>query len=534
MGVVYEAEQVSLGRRVALKVLPGRVAGDRRALERFRREAKAAARLHHTNIVPVFEVGRDGEVAYYAMQFIQGQGLDEVIDELARLARPGRDPGGAGSPGRPGRRRPAGPRSAGCGVAPERPARDPGARAVRRRPALRPATERLDRDAKAAPSSTVGGPGSRASARTTPRRARPCCPAAAMSRRPISRHVGPPSSGAWPRSAARRRRGWPTPMPAASSTATSSRATSCSTTGGVVWITDFGLAKAEDDGLTLTGDILGTLRYMAPERFRGEGDARADIYALGLTLYELLTLRPGFDSSDRLKLIEQIKSEEPRKPRSVDARIPRDLETIVLKAIEKDPSAAVPVGRGDGRGLCGGSSPTSRSRARPASGRWSTRLWNGAGGGRPCRCSPRRCSAMVPDRGDGRLDQVAIRADRERGRRARRPNARAKAEREGSDRAAETGRPRGRRSHGRISITRRCTWPSRRGGNPWLAAHARTARQLAPRGESPDRRGWEWFYLNSLPYQNLRTCAEWEQRPGRVPWRGTSPASDSPRAPPTA
>ena len=58
---------------------------------------------------------------------------------------------------------------------------------------------------------------------------------------------------------------------------------------------------------------------MAPERFRGEGDARADIYALGLTLYELLTLRPAFDSPDRLQLIEQIKTEEPRRPRSLDA-----------------------------------------------------------------------------------------------------------------------------------------------------------------------------------------------------------------------
>ena len=110
-------------------------------------------------------------------------------------------------------------------------------------------------------------------------------------------------------------------------------------TEGVVWIADFGLAKGDDEGLTQTGDILGTLRYMAPERFRGEGDARADVYALGLTLYELLTLRPGFDSSDRLKLIEQIKTEEPPRPRSIDARIPRDLETIVLKAIEKDPKA---------------------------------------------------------------------------------------------------------------------------------------------------------------------------------------------------
>jgi WD40 repeat protein/Flp pilus assembly protein TadD len=106
---------------------------------------------------------------------------------------------------------------------------------------------------------------------------------------------------------------------------------------GVVWITDFGLAKAENDGLTRTGDILGTLRYMAPERFRGEGDSRADVYALGLTLYEMLTLRPAFDAHDRLKLIEQIKTEEPRHPRTLDPRIPRDLETIILKAIDKDP-----------------------------------------------------------------------------------------------------------------------------------------------------------------------------------------------------
>ena len=107
----------------------------------------------------------------------------------------------------------------------------------------------------------------------------------------------------------------------------------------MVWITDFGLAKGDDEGLSHTGDILGTIRYMAPERFRGEGDARADVYALGLTLYELITLRPGFAASDRLELIERIKTEEPHRPRSIDGRIPRDLETIVLKAIEKDPKA---------------------------------------------------------------------------------------------------------------------------------------------------------------------------------------------------
>ena len=85
MGVVYEAEQISLGRRVALKVLPRQVSSDRMVQERFRREARAAARLHHTNIVPVFEVGQDRDVRFYAMQFIQGQGLDLVITELRRL-----------------------------------------------------------------------------------------------------------------------------------------------------------------------------------------------------------------------------------------------------------------------------------------------------------------------------------------------------------------------------------------------------------------------------------------------------------------
>ena len=348
MGVVYEAEQVSLGRRVALKVLPGQVAGDRLALERFRREAKAAARLHHTNIVPVFEVGRDGEVAYYAMQFIQGQGLDQVIDELARLRDPGRKPGVAARP-----RADRGRRGARCGgararpdrgVAPERPVRDRGGGAVQR------ASCRPPRPARPRPS---GSPGTRPTPRTSssripsrpgpgrppPRDPRPCCRAAVRSRRPqLSGR-----RARFFRSVAQIGRQAAQGLAYAHASGIVHRDIKPSNLlldhAGVVWIADFGLAKGEDEGLTHTGDILGTLRYMAPERFRGEGDARADVYALGLTLYELLTLRPGFDSSDRLRLIEQIKTEEPPRPRSVDARIPRDLETIVLKAIEKDPKA---------------------------------------------------------------------------------------------------------------------------------------------------------------------------------------------------
>src|SRR5262249_32118187 len=108
---------------------------------------------------------------------------------------------------------------------------------------------------------------------------------------------------------------------------------------GTAWITDFGLAKPAGGGdLTATGDIIGTLRYMAPERFEGRSDGRSDVYALGVTLYELLTLRPAFAAGDRLKLIEQLTRSSPVRPRLIDPRIPRDLETVVLKAAARDPA----------------------------------------------------------------------------------------------------------------------------------------------------------------------------------------------------
>src|SRR5262249_37797917 len=108
---------------------------------------------------------------------------------------------------------------------------------------------------------------------------------------------------------------------------------------GAVWITDFGLAKAEgSDDLTHTGDIVGTLRYMAPERFEGRCDRRSEVYGVGVTLYELLTLRPAFEATDRPRLIERVLHEDPPRLRKLDPRIPRDLETIVLKAMAKDPA----------------------------------------------------------------------------------------------------------------------------------------------------------------------------------------------------
>ncbi|WP_210420218.1 serine/threonine-protein kinase [Aquisphaera giovannonii] len=353
MGIVYEAEQVSLGRRVALKVLPSHVVGDRRALQRFRREAKAAAGLHHTNIVPVYEVGQKGDVAFYAMQFIQGQGLDQVIRELKRLRHPagttggeaprGMHRGGAatenGSPAPAHASREGGRvrRAAACLLTGRLAAggsgttlRESAADGLATTEPIGPGRSRID-----GPPDTIGdapeGGGVPDATTSAVLPGGPAVPEADASRSRLPYYASVAQIG---RQAAQG-------LAHAHARGVVHRDIKPSNllldTAGVVWITDFGLAKAGDDGLTATGDVLGTLRYLAPERFRGGGDARADVYALGLTLYELLTLRPAFSSADRLSLIDLIKAEEPARPRAIDGRIPRDLETIVLKATAKDP-----------------------------------------------------------------------------------------------------------------------------------------------------------------------------------------------------
>ncbi len=374
MGVVYEAEQVSLGRRVALKILPGVVAKDRKALERFRREARAAARLHHTNIVPVFEVGQDGEVVFYAMQFIQGQGLDVVIDELGRQ----RQKSGHGSAAAVV----VGANEEGLALLGARPAEGTGG--VSKSLASLPVGDRTEalvasmrarqvsRMARSLVTGTFaaevidparpgssngaaapdvgGGPPAGLSARSSTGSESSISSASSSAMLPGGTQVSTVESSGrrlpFFRSVAQIGRQAAQGLAYAHARGIIHRDVKPSNllldSAGVVWIADFGLAKADDDGLTATGDILGTIRYMAPERFRGEGDVRADVYALGLTLYELLTLRPGFESCDRMQMIERIKTEEPVRPRAVDSRIPRDLDTIVLKAIDKDPIRRYP------------------------------------------------------------------------------------------------------------------------------------------------------------------------------------------------
>ncbi len=106
-----------------------------------------------------------------------------------------------------------------------------------------------------------------------------------------------------------------------------------------MWVTDFGVAKlVEEANLTQSGDLVGTLKYMPPERFAGQSDGRGDVYSLGVTLYELLTLRSAFPDTTPHHLIHLITHDSPPPPRQLNPAIPRDLETIVLKATARFPT----------------------------------------------------------------------------------------------------------------------------------------------------------------------------------------------------
>ena len=251
MGVVYEAEQVSLGRRVALKVLPGDVAADRMALARFQREAKAAARLHHTNIVPVYEVGSDGEAAYYAMQYIEGQGLDKVIDDLARLSGPGREPvpGGIAETLLSGRLATEG----------ELPSRDRQLAAVTEpESAVVHGSGNPERRFR-----SFGCPAGRAGPGRGPDGFGRALGGGQVSTVPLAGRRAPHF-----RSVAQIGRQVAQGLAYAHASGIVHRDIKPSNLlldrAGIVWIADFGLAKGVDEGLTRTGDIMGTLRYLCP------------------------------------------------------------------------------------------------------------------------------------------------------------------------------------------------------------------------------------------------------------------------------
>lgn len=292
MGVVYEAQQISLGRRVALKVLPFAAMLDPRQLTRFKNEAQAAATLDHPNIVSVYAIGCDRSVHYFAMQYVAGQTLAEVIRDLRQ-----RD-GLADADDRD---------SATISYVltgepePKTPAAEP-------HPA--PASAPTVRAPQAA-ISTQRATDSKAYFQNIARLGIQAAEALdhAHQHGILHRDVKPGNL-----------------MLDAT---------------GKLWVTDFGLARMLGDaGMTMTGDLVGTLRYMSPEQALAKRvvvDHRSDIYSLGVTLYELLTLRPAFASDDRQELLRAIAFDEPAPPRTWNRAIPAELETIVLKAMAKDP-----------------------------------------------------------------------------------------------------------------------------------------------------------------------------------------------------
>lgn len=283
MGVVYEAEQLSLKRRVAVKVLPARL-NEGAALERFRRESRVAGRLHHTNVVPVFEVGHEGDVWFYVMQLIPGHSLDRVI---ARSRGAGR---AKDSDPRDTRTYPRGPGPTDSTLHPNTPVGAAQSRA--------PSTAS---DTVAVALSELG---SQEVARIGLQVAEAV--AYAHARGVLHRDIKPSNL--------------------------------LLDDSGTVWVTDFGLAKSENENLTGPGAVVGTLRYMAPERFGGACDPRADVYGLGCTLYELLALRPAFDAAGTAEVVRQVLEGAPPLLRTRNAAVPRDLETIIHKAMDRDPA----------------------------------------------------------------------------------------------------------------------------------------------------------------------------------------------------
>jgi serine/threonine protein kinase len=346
MGIVYEAFQESLGRHVAVKVLPRQSLLDPKQLQRFHREAQTAARLHHTNIVPLFGVGEQEGFHYIVMQLIRGVSLDAVLAKLQQL----RVRGAGGPSGRDPAAPPAGTEFTGEALRLARvlvegkfwqsgefafssdngvksgPASEEPAAAARESPAsvATAATEHCEGDRE---TEVSGTPRAAADASSpAPARLEPCRFKAAYWRSVavIGMQVADALHYAHAHHTLHR---------------DIKPANLLLDSQGVVWITDFGLAKAMDqDQASQTVALAGTLRYMAPEQFSGRFDTRSDLYSLGLTLYELLTLRPAFADASRSGLIRKINQFEPARPRKLDPAIPRDLETVVLKAIAREPT----------------------------------------------------------------------------------------------------------------------------------------------------------------------------------------------------
>jgi eukaryotic-like serine/threonine-protein kinase len=303
MGIVVEGIQESLGRRVAVKLLPMRFGRDVQWRQRFRREARLAASLRHSNIVPVYRFGEYENFCYYVMPFIVGMGLDWVIERLkeppgwidanqieqARMGVPTGDAIAASS--------------GNSALAPVRPPETDGG-PLPEDPLPGPAEE-----VSGGEELVVGAGLRRLRAGSWKKIAKMGAQAAAALRYAhgrglLHRDIKP--------------------------------ANLLLDTSGTVWVTDFGLAQRIEQ-IAETPSIAGTLRYMPPEQLEGHADERSDIYSLGVTLYELVTLRPAFEGDSRAELRRQIRSGCIRPLGECSGGIPDRLAEIISKAVATDP-----------------------------------------------------------------------------------------------------------------------------------------------------------------------------------------------------
>jgi serine/threonine protein kinase/WD40 repeat protein len=359
MGLVYEAEHETLRHRVALKVMLPRFRNDPEYLRRFLAEARAAAGLHHTNIVPVFDFGQ-GDVCYYAMQFIDGVDLLAVLDDVRRIHRSDEKTRELES----------------SGVAPTEAAGEPAFAVTRSLITGRYANTPGQNGSSTAMHDVEPAPAMTGDDALSFDQGSGCTDPAVDTLTPgigeidsvvtsdpgSATFVGK-SKKVYFREVARLMAQAAAALEHAHGKGVLHRDIKPQNllldASGNLWVTDFGLVKfiegidvARDAAVGMPEDlhlerftglrtaqsrVAGTLRYMGPERFDGTSDERSDVFSLGATLYEMLTLVPAFPAENKRNLVRQILHEQPKPPRSIDHHIPRDLEAIALKALAKDP-----------------------------------------------------------------------------------------------------------------------------------------------------------------------------------------------------
>ncbi len=288
MGIVYLAEDPALGRQIALKVLPYTplTAGDPEYAARFEREARATAQLSHPNLVAVHAVGETPGCRYIAMEFVAGCSLEDLFQRE--------------------------------GMSPERAVRLVWQAALGLAHAHQQGV--VHRDIKPANIMVESVPYSGSEMRLS-RRERVALEQAARRQR----------AGIAPAGTGKPGRGG---------------AGGASLLEDVARVTDFGLAVSQQSQrLTVEGAILGTPVYMSPEQTlgrSGEATPQTDVYGLGATLYELITGGPPFQSPEIAALFVMIQDLEPTPPRRLNPRIDRDLQIVVLKCLDKEPSRRYP------------------------------------------------------------------------------------------------------------------------------------------------------------------------------------------------